>query len=174
MFLQAGHVRNKNVSASDAPNFYSACQAIDGFDGPHDGTTVRAAMKVLQAQGYVTEYRWAWTVRDCANWILAQGPCCFGTDWLESMFQTAKFNGSQFIEFDSASPVAGGHAFLVFGVDLQKKCPDHTVGAFEMQNSWGLGWGAGGRAWLSFTAAAALLAESGEVAMPMEIVKRAA
>src|SRR4051812_49427095 len=74
LLLTAGPVRNKLVTAADADEFYAACQAIDGFDGPHDGTTVRAAMQVMQARGYITEYRWAYSPLTAATWILTKGP----------------------------------------------------------------------------------------------------
>jgi C1A family cysteine protease len=60
----------------------------------------------------------------------------------------------------------------VFGVNVTKPCPDGSIGAFEMQNSWGREWGDNGRAWLSFKAAAALLAENGEAATPTEILHK--
>jgi C1A family cysteine protease len=56
-------------------------------------------------------------------------------------------------------------------VDIHKLCPDGTHGAVGIQNSWGAEWGNNGRAWLSFTALAALLAEDGEASMANEIVR---
>jgi C1A family cysteine protease len=174
MLLQAGHVRNKAVAASNAQGFYDACQDVDGFPRPHDGSTIRAAMKVLQAQGYVEEYRWAYTVQDVAQWILTVGPAHLGTVWLNSMFDVTSYRGNKWIAWDANSGLAGGHAYLPFGVDLNKRCPDGATGAFEMQNSWGESWSDKGRAWLSFKVMAALLAEDGEAACPREIVLKAA
>lgn len=171
-YLSAGPVRNKSVTKADAQPLYDQCQLVDGFVGVHDGTSVRAAMQTLETRGYLSRYLWAYTTREAAAWVVKNGPMVFGTDWLESMFDTTLFRKSTFIDFNHNSPVAGGHAYLIFGVNYDKACPDGTVGAFEMQNSWGTSWGSSGRAWLSFSAADALLAEAGEAACASEILAK--
>jgi C1A family cysteine protease len=103
---------------------------------------------------------------------LAKSPAILGVDWLDSMFYTHDYKGSTFIKFDPTSAIAGGHAILAFAADLNKKCPDGSTGALELQQSWGQTWGRKGRAWLPFTAVAALLAEAGECCMSSELFKR--
>jgi hypothetical protein len=172
MYLVAGPVRNTRLGSDYCAEFYRRCQAIDGDPAPHEGTTVRAAMQNLQSDGFLSAYLWAFDVRIVAQWILTKSPCVLGVDWLDSMFYTHDFKNSTFIKFDPSSAIVGGHALLAFAVDLNKKCPDGSTGAIELQNSWGQTWGNKGRAWLPFTAAAALLAEGGECATASEIVKR--
>lgn len=172
LYLNAGPVRNTKVSAVDAPRFYDDVRLLDGFPMPHEGSTVRAAMQLLNKGGYVPEYLWAFDVQAAANWVLAKGPCVAGTDWLYSMFETEPFHGTSFIKFDPTSGVAGGHAWLIFGVDKVKRCPDGSTGAFVMQNSWSSSWGSNGRSWISFEAMKALLSEDGELAMASEVIVR--
>jgi C1A family cysteine protease len=174
-YLMAGPVTNpqelegRKWERTGIDTLYALCQKVDGIAEPHEGTTVRAAMKVLQSETFVTEYLWAYTIADVVNWILTTGPMVFGTDWLNSMFEPRDFHGTPFINYDPASGLAGGHAYLVFGADNAKVCPDGSIGALEMQNSWGTSWGRGGRAYLSYRTAAALLAEWGEAACAREV-----
>jgi C1A family cysteine protease len=106
-----------------------------------------------------------------SRWILTVGPCVLGIDWLNSMFDTDLYKRSTFIRWNPTSGIAGGHAICAHEVDIHKLCPDGTHGAVGIQNSWGAEWGNNGRAWLSFTALAALLAEDGEASMANEIVR---
>jgi hypothetical protein len=117
-----------------ARSFTGGAKPSTAIPEPHEGTTVRAAMQNLQGDGYLVSYVWAYDVRTVAEWILAKSPIVLGTDWLDSMFYTHDYKGSTFIKFDPASPIVGGHAYLAFAVDLNKKCPDGTVGALEIQN----------------------------------------
>jgi hypothetical protein len=173
LYLNAGPVRNKaEGDPQNAQDYYDIYQIIDGIPIPHDGTTVRAAMATLKGRGFITEYRWAYDVGTVTDWILTRGPMVLGTDWLNSMFDTNPYQRARFINFDESSGIAGGHAYLAFGVDLDRHCPDGSIGAVEIQNSWGVGWGTKGRAWLSLKALAALLAEDGEAACAAEILKR--
>lgn len=49
----------------------------------------------------------------------------------------------------------GGHAVHVIGYDDSVRCPGTQFpGAFEVQNSWGAGWGRGGRFWMPYEFAA--------------------
>jgi hypothetical protein len=171
LWLNAGPVRNKSANASGADAYYAMCQQIDGWPLPHEGTSVRASMQVAQQLGYIKEYRWAFTVDDVSRWILTVGPCVLGIDWLNSMFDTDQYKKSTFIRWNPTSGIAGGHAICAHEVDIHKLCPDGTHGAVGIQNSWGAEWGNNGRAWLSFTALAALLRKMGSASMAQEIVR---
>jgi hypothetical protein len=173
LYLNAGPIRNKGVGEPEnAQVYYDAYQEVDGITMPHEGTTVRAAMQILKARGFISEYRWAFDVGTVTDWILTRGPMVFGTDWLESMFEPITYHGSSYINFEETSGIAGGHAWLGFGVDLDRKCFDSSKGALEMQNSWGPSWANKGRAWLPLTALEALLAEDGEAACAVELLKK--
>ncbi len=54
----------------------------------------------------------------------------------------------------------GGHAIVVVGYDDGMKARNGDVGAFRIQNSWGLGWGDHGYMWISYKAFTTLVQEA--------------
>jgi hypothetical protein len=140
---------------------YKECQRQDQWEGEaYQGTSVLALGKVLKKMGFISEYRWANSVEQLANYILTTGPAVAGTTWHSNMFSPDP-NG--FLSLGGG--VAGGHAYLLPGVDLEKKCPDGSKGAFRRLGSWGRGWSDNGRAWIAFTTMAELIADDGELMM---------
>lgn len=170
-WLRAGPVRN----LSKLPSFeelYRDFQQNDEWPGEepdYEGSSIRAAMKVMKRRGYVFEYRWAWQLAPVIDHIMATGPMVFGTTWTSGMMDTDKFG---FINAHGGA--VGGHAYLIVGANRQKKCPDGSVGCLRGVNSWGRGWGDSGRFWLSFSDAAKLLADDGEAATATEIIQQPA
>jgi C1A family cysteine protease len=171
--LTTGPVKNRRKRAEREVNeqfsheFYAKCQAIDEWkDEPHDGTSVRAAMKVSQAEGWIGEYLWAYEMNPIIAHMLTVGPMQVGTLWTDGMEPDAK-------GFISATGIVrGGHSYLLDGINTKKRCSDGTVGAFRVLNSWGLNWGSNGLCWISFADFAKLLHEDGEAATAMEILKQ--
>jgi hypothetical protein len=172
--LAAAPVMNKPPESCDA--FYAECQKVDGIRGRHDGSTVEAAMKVLAAKGYVGGVRWGFDVETLVNQIATVGPVDAGTDWTADMFEPLKgpkFKG--FIQVGASYQVEGGHSYLLSGFSRTRRCPDGSVGAFQMCNSWGRSWGLSGKAWISFRDYSVLLNHRGEAACATEVlVKRKA
>jgi hypothetical protein len=135
-------------------NLYHKAQANDGIPGSnYNGSTVRAVAKILKAAGVVSEYRWANSVDDIVTCLLTIGPVVVGTRWYTSMF-TPDANGL----VKPTGGMAGGHAYLLNGVDTEKKL-------FRIKNSWGKGWGQSGHAFISFDDFATLLANGGQACM---------
>lgn len=186
-YLVASPIRNKipqknqllagavQANLSDwLKTFYKEAQRNDEWPGEnYDGTSVRGAFKVLQNLGFISEYRWAFDINTIINQILLFSPVVVGTDWTESMFDTIKMG--KYKNFIQVSPdgkydVSGGHAYLLIGVDRQRKCPDNTLGAFRILNSWGKSWGDSGRAWISIVDFGILLNHQGEAAIAVEIL----
>jgi hypothetical protein len=167
--LRTGPVSNKFTD--DPSVLYHKCQLVDEWDGEdYDGTSVHAAMKVLKSEGYVSEYRWAYDIGTAINHLLTTGPVLVGTNWYSDMFYPDVKTG--FLKVSGF--VAGGHAWLWKGVNLDYPCPDGSKGAIRMVQSWGNNWGNGpvrGLAWLSISDAARLIAEDGEVATVTEVLK---
>lgn len=167
-FLMTGPVVNHYPEGP--PDLYTKCQLIDEWkDSPHDGTSVRASMQVLQAVGYLSEYNWAYDVGTVVNYLLTRGPMVLGTNWSEDMFNPDE---KGFIRYTGT--VVGGHAYLLMGVNLDLPCSDGTKGAFRMQNSWGMGWGNGpsggsSRAWVSISDVDKLIKDDGEAATSVEL-----
>jgi len=90
----------------------------------------------LKGRGRLGAYAFG-TVDTALAFVATKGPVVFGTDWTEGMF-TPDATG----RVSPIGSVAGGHAYLCIGLDLQKE-------AVWFLNSWGSGWGQNGRFWMS-------------------------
>jgi C1A family cysteine protease len=87
-----------------------------------------------------------------------------GTDWHEGMLETDRHG---FVH--AAGFGVGGHAFVLKGANTRKRCPDGSLGAYRIANSWGTRWGDGGYAWLSIKDMRMLLANQGEACTAIEL-----
>ena len=168
-YLLAGPVRNLRQPFPTIEALYKECQRNDEWDGEdYDGTSVRAVFKVLQREGYIDRYVWAYDARTVANWILTTSPVNVGTSWLDSMMDMDKAGFVRVFANDNPQ-VVDGHAYTLIGANTLKKCPDGTVGALRILNSWGGSWGQNGRAWISFVDFDILMREDGEACTAVEI-----
>lgn len=170
-WLLAGPVRNITKPPA-CDELYLDCQRNDEFVGEEpeiEGTSVRALMKIFKRRGYVSEYRWAWTLDPLIDHIMAVSPCVLGTTWTNAMMDTDKHG---FVH--AMGRAVGGHAYFAIGANRNKFCPDGSRGAIRCVQSWGRNWGDSGRFWLSFSDAAKLLADDGEAATATEIIQQPA
>ena len=138
---------------------YRDIQKVDEWPGAEPdyyGTSVHAALRVLRDRGYCAEYRWAETLYEALRWLAFKSPLLIGVDWYEGMF---KSDADGFIH--ASGRVRGGHCVLVSGMSLSRA-------AVRITNSWGVGWGQGGRAWLLFSDFERLLQAQGEIAAATE------
>lgn len=133
-----------------AETIYHEAQALDGDPSVHEGTSVRAGAKALRNRGLITSYHWATDYRDVVDYVLNVGPCVFGTNFYRRMFVPSK-TGLVSI----GGGIAGGHAYLCFGVETAKQ---HLY----FQNSWGTSYGNNGCFLMTFATVKRLLAEQGE------------
>lgn len=164
-FLVSGPVTNKFYKTPT--ELYNECQLVDEWEGEnYDGTSVRALFKVLQSKGYIKEYSWAFNINDVVTHLLSKGPVILGTDWYNSMFETDE---DGFLPLFASSGLAGGHAYMVKGCNTKKVCPDGSLGAIRIVNSWGTSWGDKGYAWISFRDADRLIQSWGEAATSTEL-----
>lgn len=117
-----------------AQGVYHAAQEIDEWPGhAYDGTSVLAGAKVMQARGYIKSYKWAFSVEEAFKAICWSGPCVLGCGWLQDMFTPTS---DYYLNVSGA--VAGGHAILVYGLQLDAQgLPHHVL----LKNSWGEKWG---------------------------------
>lgn len=137
--------------------FYHECQIRDPWPGTnYAGTSVRTGAKILQELGVVQEYRWANSSEEIAQTLLHLGPMVVGTKWTKDM-ATPKSSG--LIKPTGSS--MGGHAYLLNGVDYNKKL-------FRIKNSWGRSWGKDGYAFISFEDFDKLLSSGGEACIAFE------
>jgi hypothetical protein len=116
---------------------YQEAQARDGIPGPHEGTTLRAALQYLQDQGRIASYVWAFDVPTIRDWVLRnQGTVILGTPWHTGMNEPDRDGVIR-----AEGSVIEGHAWLLTGYNQER-------GLFRLVNSWGHGWGQFGQAWL--------------------------
>lgn len=165
-WLASGPVTNRKQMPWSIAQFYRECQRNDEWPGEdYDGTSVRAAFKVLKRDGFVSGYEWAFDYGTALKHLMLVGPMVFGTDWYEGMFGP---DAHGYVRPGGA--IAGGHAYAVVGATRTKRDPlTGQLGAFRILNSWGAGWGQGGRAWLSFADANYLIAAQGEAVLGVEV-----
>jgi len=154
-FAQPG----RRFTMDDVRSVYHEETIIDHYPGkwpPTDtGSNGLAAMKALRNRGLTTGYRHAFSPATALA-ALAHGPVALGTVWLESMFTVRR----SLIVVDRTSSVAGGHEYVADGWD-----PGYR--RVRITNSWGLGWGDKGRAWISYSDFVWLLAQHGDVVQPV-------
>lgn len=127
-------VRIAGLQNSDADRLYFDCKAVDGYPG--DGTWVRVAAQIMREQGFISTYLWAQNMDEVKTWLLTKGPLVVGTVWTDKMFRPG-IDGL----LDISGEIVGGHAYLIDGINV-------TSQKARIMNSWGLGWGLNGRAWL--------------------------
>jgi hypothetical protein len=144
------------------PNsIYREAQKIDEWPGEnYNGTSVRAGAKVLQSQGFIKNYYWAYDVQTLINTVLNIGPVVVGTNWYNNMFRPNPSTGIMSIR----GRLVGGHAYIINGVDTTRQL-------FRIKNSWGKNWGLNGRAFISFRDMQILIRHRGEVCLATEIPK---
>lgn len=130
---------------------YNECQSRDPWAAtPHDGTSTEMALKLLKEKGSITGYRWLSGGDQVIEWLDWYSPCIIGINWYDGMFYP---DANGFIK--PSGTVAGGHAIRLVQHSISRK-------AVRVVNSWGTGWGQGGRAWISEDDLKSLLAEDGE------------
>jgi hypothetical protein len=154
----------KNKMYLTPHELYHLNQLNDEWPGEnYDGSSVRAAMKVLQTAGLIGEYVWANSIDPVRRWLLMKGPVILGTNWYAGMMSPDSLG---FIRPTGAS--VGGHAYMLRGADDNMVCPDRSKGAVRIINSWGLQYGQQGKVWLSYNDADKLIKELGEAVTPIE------
>lgn len=138
-----------------AVGLYSEATRIDPFPGswpPNDtGTSALAAAKVLQRRHTIPGYTHAFSLQAVLSGLQSE-PVAIGIPWFNSMFTVA---GDGHVNIDENSGVAGGHEVALDQLDVE-------AGRVWLVNSWGDGWGQGGRAWLEYAELSMLLSHQGD------------
>jgi hypothetical protein len=142
---------------------YDGAQKIDAWPGEdYPGTSVRAGAQMLRSWGVISSFRWAWDADTVVHALLTTGPVVVGTWWYTDMFTPIKdkTNGKMMIRASGSK--AGGHAYLLNGVNIDK-------GLIRVKNSWSQEWGANGHAWISISDMDKLIKDSGEACLAVEV-----
>lgn len=155
-YIEDGPVTYDATPSGQGPPFdlvaaYNWAQNNDEWSGTnYDGTSVRAGVKYLQHIGLVSEYRWAWSIEPVIRALVFDTPVMFGSRWYHSMFYP---DSKGFVKVEGN--VAGGHAYLLNGINLKS-------GFVRFKNSWGRAWGKRGFGYMSLESLEKLITENGE------------
>lgn len=156
------HRKGRIFHEPDAVDFYSAATALDEWDGgypPDDtGSSGLAVAKALLQRGLIRAYQHAFGIDETLQ-ALMHGPVITGVNWHEG-FDRPDSRGRVVVEGD----VRGGHEFEVLGLRLARNVDESYVVAV---NSWGRGWGDRGRFYFTVADWRSLLAEQGDVTIPL-------
>jgi hypothetical protein len=129
----------------------------DGDGGLEFGTTVRAGAEAVTGFRRLKSYVWAFSLAPAVEWVLTRGPVVLGTNWYSSFRPDAE----GIIRILPNARVAGGHAYLLRGVDTRRALA-------RCSNSWGDDWGSSGDFLLPFRDLERLIHEDGEVCSAVE------
>lgn len=153
-----------------ARNLYKSAQKIDEWEGEnYSGTSVLAGAKVAKLGGYITGYRWAFSIDEVLDALAFMGPVVLGVPWYESMYGTLP---GGLVEV--GGNLVGGHAILATGFG-RRSFPGGT-GAWRprvaedvirWRNSWGPSYGVKGDGFIRVTDLERLLKAGGEACVPL-------
>ena len=117
-WIEDGPVLHRGIHPLVAPKLiYENAQKLDEWPGEnYDGTSVRAGAKYLKNINKISGYLWAYDVQTLVNTVLNVGPVVVGTNWYYNMFFPDKTG-----LIKATGKLAGGHAYVLNGVDTVKK-----------------------------------------------------
>lgn len=152
-FPQVFSVQDAKVDEQVALTIYKDATAIDQWPGtypPDDtGSDGLSVAKACKARDWISGYQHA-TSLDAALTALSSAAVIVGTNWYDGMFDPSPDG-----QLRLTGEVAGGHEYVLDEIDVDN-------GIVWMQNSWGAGWGIGGRGWMPFSDLERLLGEDGD------------
>lgn len=165
----SAYTRDKDHYNLSEQWIYHKAQEIDGFDDGTEGTTIRAAMKILNKQGVPTESGWEYDdsavnkpefwAKPTARWNKSKS--YYKIESIREMKETLQKIGpfvagvlvydtwsnptnSGYVSFpNDIYNYLGAHAICIVGYNEDKK-------RFKFKNSWGRSWGNNGYGWLSY------------------------
>lgn len=148
-----------NLDEAEAQTIYSDAEVIDG-DGPFppndNGSSGLSVAKAAKNAGLISGYQHITSVA-AAQTAIQKTPFIVGSDWHVSMDSP---DSSGLVVATGA--VRGGHEYECYGYDAQ-------ADLWWFCNSWGLGWGVGGRFCYSSITFAKLLAAQGDATVLVPI-----
>jgi C1A family cysteine protease len=150
-------IENRIKPFYDPAKLYKEAQKRDEVKGTnYNGSTVRAGAKILKELNIIKEYRWAFNINDIERALLNIGPVVVGTKWYKDMYKPSP---EGFVKLSGGD--AGGHAYLLNGVDTDK-------GIIRFKNSWGRKWGVNGHGYITYADMKTLLERGGDACIAIE------
>jgi hypothetical protein len=139
---------------------YSEATKLDSYPGaypPDDtGSDGLSVAKALQKAGIISGYLHAFTLQSALLQLMTT-PLITGITWYSSMFEPGSTGE---LTVDTNSGVAGGHELCVDEYQPAIGTGPALIGG---PNSWGTGWGDGGRWYMTVEDWGRLLADDGDV-----------
>jgi hypothetical protein len=152
------------MSEADAVRIYSEATRLDRIPGewpPDDtGSSGLAVCKAAKKEGRISSYAHAFSVH-AALWALQAAPVITGVSWYEGFDEAS---GTTPVKI--AGQVRGGHEFLVVAF-APASSGSYLDGIVTAWNSWGPGWGDGGRFYFTARTWATLLGQHGDATCPV-------
>lgn len=150
-----------------AREFYKECQRYDEWEGEaYEGTSVLAGAQTAMRRKMIEGYRWCFSIEEVRDAVVALGPVVIGIPWYSKMYQT---RSSGLVEV--GGDLVGGHCILVDEYHPGKRITGEDYEArfhgFGWHNSWGEGYGVGGRGFIRYEDLRDLLSTWGEACVPM-------
>lgn len=139
----------------DGHAIYYEAKVIEGDPGNEDGAYPRDGAKAMKARNRLSTYAFANSLDDILAWLRAKGTVGIGTDWTNDMFYPDK---KGFVS--PTGQVAGGHWYLLYGVDGTD---------LVFKNSWGDSWGDNGSFRMTFDDFTTLFQSYGEAIVAVEL-----
>lgn len=154
-----------------ARNVYRSAQKIDEWEGEaYSGTSVLAGAKVIKMAGFISEYRWAFSISDILDGIAFAGPVVLGIPWFDSMYETTS---EGLVEISGTK--VGGHAITATGYGIKQFWVPSIAGGkvkkseevIRWRNSWGPRYGIKGDGYIRTKDLKELLSHGGEACIPI-------
>lgn len=95
------------------------------------GTSIRALMKVLVAEGFIAGYAWEFSRDPGSLWLRTKNALAAGTNWYSSM---SAVDAEGFVRITPNAVLRGGHGYTWIGAD-------ETRGVDLWLQSWQRKWG---------------------------------
>ncbi|HSS34433.1 MAG TPA: hypothetical protein VLL27_14250 [Solirubrobacterales bacterium] len=143
-----------------AIRIYEMARELEGARSRHapaTGSSGLMACKAAQKLGLIREYHHAFGL-DQALRALTLGPVMTGFSWYSSFDEPDEITGQIHIEPDAV--IRGGHEVVAYELDTEREL-------VWCWNSWGPGYGLGGRFCMDFDTWGQLLEEGGDVTVPL-------
>lgn len=155
--------RSKPGVQADCITLYTQETGDEGQPYPQydPGGSGLAVCRAARELGWLKRWANAFTLDEALRSLVVR-PVITGINWYDSFDQP---DGNGLVSISSGAQVRGGHEVLV----NQIFATDQVIGLW---NSWGPGWGVGGRFFMSWTTWDQLLSEQGDVTVPAAAVAR--